>query len=78
MNLQFFSCSKFLLDFTHLELTNGNQGVKCDQKNTKLLRWEVMSEFCNKNLVRVTLGGYVRVTFGNYVLKPCEWDQKVK
>ena len=26
---------------------------------------------------RITLGSCVRLTLGNYVIRPCKWDQKV-
>ena len=29
-----------------------------------------------KKYVRITLGSYVRFTFGNCVKKPCKWEQK--
>ena len=29
-----------------------------------------------KNHVRIMSGSYVRFTPGNYVIKPCKWEQK--
>ena len=46
-------------------------------KNYLVFTLKVTSEFLNKNFVRVTLGSYVRVTFGNDI-KLCKWDQKGK
>ena len=36
-----------------------------------------MLELRYKNYLRITLGSCVRFTFGNHVVKPCKWDQKL-
>ena len=35
-----------------------------------------MSELRCRNYFRNTFGNCVTFTFGNYVIKPCKWDQK--
>lgn len=43
----------------------------------QLLHLELTSEVRNKNPVKFTFENYVRVTFGNSVIKSCKLDQKV-
>ena len=42
-----------------------------------LMMFEVTSEFHYKSCVRIMLATCVRFTFGNYVIKPCKWNQKL-
>lgn len=42
-----------------------------------LMMFEVTSEFRYKGCVRIMLATCVRFTFGNYVIKPCKWNQKL-
>ena len=37
---------------------------------------EATSELRYKNHVRIMSGSYVRFTSGNYVIKPCKWEEK--
>ena len=42
-----------------------------------LMMFEVTSEFHYKSCVRIMLATCARFTFGNYVIKPCKWNQKL-
>ena len=39
---------------------------------------EATSELRYKNHDRITSGSYVRFTLGNYVMKPCKCEQKIR
>ena len=42
-----------------------------------LMTFEVTPEFRYKSCVRIMSATCVRFTFGNYVIKPCKWNQKL-
>ena len=46
-------------------------------KNSQLLHLKVTSELRYQNYLRITIGNCLRFLFGNYVIKPSKWDQKV-
>ena len=39
---------------------------------------EVTLRLRYKNHVRITSGSYVRLALGNYVIKPCKWEEKIR
>ena len=42
-----------------------------------VMTFEVTPEFRYKSCVRIMSATCVRFTFGNYVIKPCKWNQKL-
>ena len=46
-------------------------------KNYIVITFGSTSGLRDKNLVRIMLESYVRLTLGSYVIKSCKWNQKV-